>query len=125
MFGFARLVQVHDYDNLIFLYYSVFKKNSNTQVLVASALNTCVSVARSPGNAIASMSASPAFGASINMENQEVAKKTSKSVDRSPIPCYLIFCAQGLSCQLSATKCENRNFRLKFGSGAITIYHLL
>lgn len=56
------------------------------KVLVASALNTCVAVARSPSNAIASMSASPAFGTSVNMENQQAAKKSSKSLELLETP---------------------------------------
>lgn len=56
------------------------------QVLAASALNTCIAVARSPNNAIASMSASPAFGTSMKMENQQMTKKSSKSLDLLETP---------------------------------------
>lgn len=57
------------------------------KVIVASALNTCVTVTRNPSNAIASMSTSPSLPTqAASMEDQQAAEKGSKSLELLEAP---------------------------------------
>ncbi|XP_074329536.1 protein NRT1/ PTR FAMILY 4.6-like isoform X2 [Apium graveolens] len=56
------------------------------KVLIASALNSCVSVARNPSNAIASMSPSPSHQTPSNTEAEQTTEKSSKAEDSNDVP---------------------------------------